>query len=49
MFDAGKWAIVPEEPVRKKILSRLRELRNEEKEKGLSGGISAWPHFSTVC
>ena len=33
MFDVGKWAMVPEEAVRKEILCWLRELKNEEKEK----------------
>jgi len=48
MFDAGKRAMVPEEPVRKEILSRLAEIKNKEKAKGSSGGVSAWPHFTKV-
>lgn len=40
--------IVPEEPVRKEILSRLVEIKNKEKAKGSSGGISVWPHFTKV-
>ena len=50
MFDAGKWAMVPEEPVRKEILSRLVEIKNKEKAKGSSGGISVATFYGTlVC
>jgi hypothetical protein len=48
MFDAGKWAMVPEEPVRGEILRRLIEVKNEGKIEGLSNQISAWPHFTKV-
>jgi len=48
MFDAGKWAMVPEEPVRGEILRRLIEVKNEGKMEGVSNQISAWPHFTKV-
>jgi hypothetical protein len=47
MFDAGKWAMVPEEPVRGEILRRLIEVKSEGKIEGLSNQ-SAWPHFTKV-
>jgi len=48
MFDEGKWAMVPEEPVRKEILRRLIEAKDEVQTEGSSEGISAWPHFTKV-
>jgi hypothetical protein len=48
MFDAGKWAMVPEESVRQEILRRLIEVKNEAKAGGVSEQISTWPHFTKV-
>jgi hypothetical protein len=48
MFDGGRWAMVPEELVRKEILCRLIEAKNEAKVDGSSREISAWPHFTKV-
>ena len=34
MFDEGKWAVVPEEPVGKEILHRLIEAKDEAQVEG---------------
>jgi hypothetical protein len=48
MFDAGKWAMIPEESIRQEILRRLIEVKNEAKVGGVSKQISTWPHFTKV-
>ena len=48
MFDAGKWAMVPEEPIRKEILRGLIDAKNKAQVEGASNQTSALPYFTKV-